>query len=130
MKTVTIGDLWAALSAPKTCAKQRKTACAPIRLLDQEKISEMARPGTQTLELLSALAHSPASTNNLAEICGLTQRKVWGLLKQPKEKGMVTFSPDSGVWRLNREYEDPAIDRARCLLELKGWVCIPPKAKP
>jgi len=128
MRTATIGNLWGALlgaNAGSACSGNRDTQPQPAY---QAKITDMARPGTKTLELLSALAHSPASTNSLAETTSLTQRKVWGLLKQPRDKGMVTYSPDSGIWQLNREYEGPAIDRARSLLESKGWVCVPPRA--
>jgi hypothetical protein len=127
MRTATIGNLWGGLIGVKAVGPAKTDCDAPPQTAYQAKITDMARPGTKVLELLSALAYSPASTNNLAETTGLTQRKVWGLLKQPKDKGMVTYNPDSGIWQLNREYEGPAIDRACRLLESKGWLCIPPR---
>ncbi len=114
-----IGNLWGPLlSAPPVAPCQGRTFPA--------RASEMAGPGTKTAEILAALAHSPASSFGLAEITGLTNRQIWGLLKGPKDRGLVTYDPDSGIWTLNADYQGSAIERAKALLESQGWKCIPP----
>ncbi len=112
MQATSICNLWAALVAPGSLVSAQP---------------EYGQSGSKTAELLSALAESPASTSQLAEVLGLHSRAVWGLLKTPRQRGVVDYSSDSGMWSINHAYEPPAIERARAFLVANGWTCTPPE---
>ena len=67
----------------------------------------------------------PVSVAAVSET-GLTNRKVWGLLKYHRDRGHVSFDPKCGVWQSNTARMTEAIKRAAALLRSNGWKVTPP----
>ena len=113
-------NLWGALlNHTPTITTTRASA-------DRASMDELATPGTRTAELLGYLSHAPATTFSLAHLAEINSRQVWGLLKTPRERGLVSFDRRGGIWQLNTEFKGRAVEAACALLESKGWVCTPP----
>lgn len=90
--------------------------------------AESARPGTKLAALLAELAQTDSTTTlALAVRADLTPRQVWGLLKDPRATGQVTFS--AGRWALNAEWQGRDVERAAELLRSKGWRVTPPNVR-
>ncbi len=81
---------------------------------------------TRTAKLLGMLEQRPMNTFSLAAEAGITSRQVWGLLKYHKDKGSVSYCPESGIWERETAKEVEAVKQAVRLLKSKGWKCTPP----
>ncbi|MDX9718154.1 MAG: hypothetical protein RBT67_12355 [Thauera sp.] len=94
---------------------------------------------SRTQELLDHIAGAaPISTADLCKALDLTSRQVWGMLKDPLQKGKVTHV--RGMWaRTAQEVADwqSTLDEAAraaaeaeavALLTSRGWTCIAPEA--
>lgn len=85
------------------------------------------KPATKTAGLLELLAHSPGLTTlALAFEADLTPNQVWGLLKDPRGAGQVTY--DGGRWESVVDFPGRDVMRAAELLRRKGWTVEPPEA--
>lgn len=85
--------------------------------------------GCHLANLLDLLNRCVAlSTADLAAGSGLTTKLVWGLLKNPRARGQVSFS--GGLWALTPDYIPPAQANAVKLLRDAGWHCSPPRRCP
>jgi hypothetical protein len=106
------------LRAPRYCrAQPADEASTPAR-----------RQGTKLAGLLALLAESSSlPTLALAVRADLTPNQVWGLLKQPRALGQVTF--EDGRWTLVRDFAGNDVVRAVQLLQDKGWRCTPPAGR-
>lgn len=85
-----------------------------------------AKTGTMTAQLLNELRDGPAATQDLASRFGLHSKAVWGLLKVPRDQGIVHYAKDSGQWTFNHDHPGVAVERAAHLLRSLGWKVSPP----
>lgn len=83
------------------------------------------KPDTKVACLLQLLDNLGDMTSaELAHEIGLPTRLVWGLMKQPRERGQVSF--DGGHWSLDRSYPGSDVLRAIDLLRSRGYRVIEP----
>lgn len=109
------------------------------RLRIEADIPPLREGYSRTQALLDHIAEAgPISTVDLCHALDLTSRQVWGMLKQPRDTGKVTY--EHGMWaRTGHEIADwqaeidGAVMAAReaeavALLTSRGWTCIKPGA--
>jgi hypothetical protein len=95
--------------------------------MDVERDDSDARPGTKLASLLRQMSGLPGDTSSeLASLAGMTSRRVWGLLKAPRDYGQVQFA--DGRWSLASDWHGRDVQRAIALLRNRGWRVEPPKA--
>lgn len=89
----------------------------------RQETTEAAAPqivGTRTDALLQLLQdNGPSTTLALCVHTDLKSRQVWGLLKQPRQVGAVTFN--DGYWSLVPDWPGLSVQRAVELLRAKGY---------
>lgn len=81
-----------------------------------------------TAQLLSLIAQRPHGTAELAQAVGLCTRRVWGLLKNARASGQVSFS--GSTWQHNHDWLPADIERAAQLLRAAGWRVERPPCNP
>jgi hypothetical protein len=79
--------------------------------------------GVHLSVLLNQIAHGGKTTRQLADATGLTSNLVWGLLKGPRNRGIVDC--DKGVWSLTDAHARE-LASATALLRRAGYTVTPP----
>lgn len=98
-------------------------ALPPLQAMTRT-LTAKARPRSRTAALLRLLdCNGPMSTADLAAAIDGTRSNVWGLLKDPRERGQVLHA--QGLWALNRDYQ-AVLEQAAALLRSHGWRVLPP----
>lgn len=100
----------------------------PVRLSESRAAAASEpKPTTKTAALLELLARSPRMTTlAVAFEADLTPNQVWGLLKDPRGAGEVTY--EGGRWDVVANFPGRDVQRAVPLLRRKGWTVEPPEA--